>query len=134
VDTYFSRAFGFTYNDFMNASSSNMNNHVEYGIKPYLDERIRTAQVQMPELVTGVETDLQIAYPFPNPASFPEFRYHSTTADTGGLVVYRADGTTVPVMVYREDDQTIRISLPPASPQGIYFFRSQGRVTKWVLR
>ncbi|MBL7849825.1 MAG: CotH kinase family protein [Cyclobacteriaceae bacterium] len=132
VDTYFPRAFGFTYQDFLNSGSSRMNNHVEYGIKPYLDERLLSAQLQMPGLVTAVDEKKYPSFTYPNPSSLPEFRYTSETADPLAVGVYRTDGTPVPVFVSREDERTLRIVVDKATSPGIYLIRDGGKTTKWI--
>lgn len=132
VDTYFPRAFGFTYQNFLNSATSRMNNHVEYGIKPYLDARLQTAQLQMPGIITGIQEKNRSSTAYPNPSGFPEFRYTSETADPLALKVYRTDGTLVPVFVSREDDRTLRIVVEKTTSPGVYLVRDGSKTLKWI--
>lgn len=133
ADTYFALAFGFTLQDFLNSGTTSMDNHVAYGIKEYLDERVRTAQLQMPDLVTALPESGRVSVTYPNPSRQPEFRYTSDTADPRSLRLYRTDGTPVPALVSREDDRTLRVVAEPALAPGLYLLRDGAKTSKWVF-
>ncbi len=133
-DTYFVRAFGFTYNDFINAQTQRMNNHVEYGIKPYLDERTKYAREQIPELVTSVNETTQENYIYPNPSSSPVVYYYSGTGDPSSVMVYNSTGQAMVFEIIAKDETTLEIRLPVNVPAGLYMIRSREKIMKWVYR
>lgn len=132
-DTYFPRAFGFTYNDFMNSFTQKMNNHVEYGLKPYLDERLRTAQEQMPEVITSAGEPGLTEVVFPNPSQQSQF-YLQTQIDPATVVVYHHTGARVKTHAEPVDSTTYRIVLETGSQPGLYLVRSAHHTVKWVYR
>ncbi len=133
-DTYFVRAFGFMYSDFMNAQTQRMNNHVEYGIKPYMDERTKYAREQMPELVTSVNEPTKENHIYPNPSSSPVVYYYSGTSDPSSVMVYSSTGQPVVAEVLVKNENTVEIRLPMSVPAGLYLIRSREQVMKWVYR
>lgn len=133
TDTYFHLAFGFTLEDYLTSGSRAMSNHVEYGIKPYIDERLRTAQLQMPELITGLPEMQNVSWTYPNPSRVPEFRFTSETADPRLVQVYRTDGTQVPTFISREDDRTLRVVMDSSVAPGLYLVRDGAKTSKWLF-
>lgn len=132
ADTYFSRAFGFTYPDFLASFSTGMNNHVEYGIQEYLEERTRTAIEQIPSLVTSVEhNENPEVVVYPNPAREPILYLRSPNGSAPELLVFTSTGVPVTISVQKQDEVTA-IYLPAASPTGLYFVRYNSTVLKWV--
>lgn len=132
-DTYFPRAFGFTYTDFMNSFSQKMNNHVEYGLKPYLDERLRSAQEQMPDVITSADEEDFTEAVFPNPSQQSQF-YLQTRSDPATVVVYHHTGVRVRTHTEPVDSRTYRIVLETGSQPGLYLVRSAHHTVKWVYR
>jgi spore coat protein H len=131
-DTYFIRAFGFTYDDFMKSFTNKMFNHVEYGLKPYLDARTKFAREQMPGVVTGLNeknTELEV---YPNPASTPAFFFTSTGEIE--MAVYHSSGKEVPVRVREIEPNTFEALLPDHSVPGLYLIRTAQGTRKWILR
>ncbi len=132
-DTYYVRAFGFTYNDFANSFTSRMNNHVEYGLKPYLDERTRYAQEQMPDVVTAVADRLEHNRGYPNPSSSPVF-YFTTTGDPSSLAVYHSSGRRCEAEVQPIDGETYQIRLSADASTGLYLIRSSQGTARWIYQ
>ncbi len=131
-DTYFGRAFGFTYNDFRNSFNQKMLNHVEYGLKPYLDARTKYAREQMPGIVTSLdEKDIPLDI-YPNPATAPLF-YFTTTGDPG-VVVYHSSGKEIAVQLREVETNKYEAILPDRSAPGLYLIRTAQGTRKWILR
>lgn len=133
-DTYFVRAFGFTYNDFMNSFTTHMSNHVEYGLKEFIDVRSAYAARQLPGLVTGTGESNDKDKLYPNPSTDPRVYYYSTTATETPVYVYSSTGVLMEVQVRPIDAKTVEVSLPPGAPAGMYLIRTQGIITKWIYR
>lgn len=132
-DTYFPRAFGFQYADFQNSFTTNMSNHVKYGIKPYLDERLKFAQEQMPDVITAAETRIESEQVYPNPSTQAHF-YFRTSGDPSAVVVYHHTGLRMSTRVEPVADHTYRIALDGASQPGLYLIRTQEKTLKWIYR
>lgn len=132
-DTYFIRAFGFTYNDFINSFTTNMNNHVKYGIKPYLDERTRSASEQMPEVVTATEEKSARNNVYPNPSTSPYF-YYTTSGDPSTIVIYNSGGKRCVADVQPFGRDTYEVRLPADAAPGLYLIRSSQGTMRWIYQ
>lgn len=133
-DTYFSRAFGFTHTDFLNAYSAGMNNHVKYGIEEYLQTRSAKAIEQIPALITSVEVKAAIDLTvFPNPSSHTIFNIQTLPHALYPPLIYTTTGIPVSVQITAHDE-ALEISLPASSPPGLYLIRYHDQVIKWVLK
>lgn len=130
-DTYFVRAFGFTYTDYLNSSTTNMANHVKYGLKPYLDERTRTAREEIPDIVTSTRESERAETIYPNPSPAPRFVITST-GDPSGLVVYHASGRQYPVEITSLEPGTYSVALPPDAAPGLYVIRTSNGTKRWI--
>lgn len=130
-DTYFVRAFGFTYADYLNSSTTNMSNHVKYGLKPYLDERTRTARQEIPDVITSVRESEKSEFLYPNPSASPRFVITST-ADPSSLIVYHASGRQYPVETTNLDPGTYSVALPPDAADGLYVIRTSNGTQRWI--
>jgi len=130
-DTYFVRAFGFTYNDYLNSSTTNMTNHVKYGLKPYLDERTRTAREEIPDVVTSVRESSTHDAIYPNPSTAPQFVITST-GDPSCLVVYHSSGRQYPVEITNLDADIYQVTLSTDAPAGLYLIRTMKGTSRWI--
>jgi len=130
-DTYFGKAFGFTYSDFLNSFSTGMDNHVKYGIMSYLETRTSTAIEQIPALITGVNPETQQSNLYPNPSTQPRVYYLSSTLQSSP-VVYTSMGTQIAVNITRVNDTKIEISLPAQTAPGLYVIDINGEKIRWI--
>jgi hypothetical protein len=133
-DTYFPRAFGFTYQDFDDSFTTHRNNHVKYGLKEYLDERTKYAYEQMPELVTAAEKTQRESSVYPNPTSEPIIYYFSSTGSLTPPRVFSSTGVVMEITVRSHGDDSYEIVLPESAARGLYLLKTQDKVFKWVYR
>ncbi len=132
-DTYFGKAFGFTHSDFLTSFATGMTNHVEYGLTQYLEERTRTAIVQVPTLITSLEqSSTEELLVYPNPSQHSRMFIKSLTGSNTTPLVYSSTGKLLTTLVEKRED-VMELSLPTATPAGLYIIRYKGQVIKWVL-
>jgi spore coat protein H len=132
-DHYFSKAFGFRYADFLSSFNVGMNNHVEYGLREYLDKRTQYAIGQIPTLVTGVPEEIpDKALVFPNPSQRPVLYYYSTDVEMTYPAVYNSTGTRIPVSSRVLTDQKVEVTLPEGTPKGLYLIQTPRKFVRWV--
>ncbi|MDN4164469.1 CotH kinase family protein [Cytophagales bacterium LB-30] len=131
-DTYYPLAFGFGFSDFENAFHSGTFQHVEYGIRSYLQTRRGTALEQMPQLLLSESGVLPhvVPYPFPNPSVQPSF-YISHTGKPAQVSVYSMDGKSVALETVEKEATRSRVQLPQNLPFGLYVIHINGQAYKW---
>lgn len=131
-DTYFSRAFGFTHADFLNAYTQAMNNHVKYGIQQYVDVRSTKAIEQIPALITSVELpEKGVGIPFPNPSTSSSFFVYVSSNFTNQPYVYTSTGLEVSVKFEKEGADWL-VTMPSETVSGLYLVRIGNNVSKWI--
>jgi len=135
-DTYFDDSFGFTYNHFINSFSEGMNNHVEYGIKEYLEVRTQSALEQLPDLITDIDRDQTDALEFiyPNPSDSPNVYLYTVTGPVTNLVVYSSTGVEIPIKFTHSETKKTELIFPDHTPFGLYLIRVNGQVHRWIYR
>ncbi len=134
-DVYFEKAFGFTHADFLNSFEVGMtNNHVDYGIREYLEERTASAIQQMPALVTSLqEASSDLVALYPNPSHEPKVYVAISTEVQTEPRVYSSMGTMVPVEVSKTEN-SLEISFSGVLHPGIYFIIVGDKTLKWIYQ
>jgi hypothetical protein len=132
ADTYFDNSFGFTHTDFLNSFDVGMEgNHVDYGLREFVNVRTQTGIEQIPALVTGLEIgNFSEAWAYPNPSSAPAFRIGKQDGQL--LYVMDVHGKPITITATRETDTVVEVELPQHLNTGIYIVRYAGRSVKWV--
>ena len=135
-DSYYDDEYGFTYQNFVNSFTTSMTgNHVEYGIRDFLQVRTEYALKQIPDGVTDVGDDadeIKLTV-YPNPSSNPKVFIYSTTL-LKAPVVYHISGIQMPVQIREVDSQNSEIILQPDIPSGIYLIQVNGKTIKWIYK
>ncbi len=132
TDPYFEKAFGFTHTDFLNSFDLGMdNNHVDYGLREYLQVRTASAIQQVPALVTAVEEPLNTVRLYPNPSSEPRLFLSCSDTQQKSLQVYSSLGVAIPVQVAKTEER-LEISFQEKITPGIYFIQYNGEILKWI--
>lgn len=132
-DTYYARAFGFTYSSFTNSFTTHMNNHVRYGLTEYIDERTKFAEEQMPGIVTSADDPSSVSLVYPNPSSSPGF-YLTSAGNPPLFYVFHSTGSSVPVLIQAVDETTYRVTLPESSARGVYLIKHGAANYKWIYQ
>lgn len=136
TDTFYGRAFGYTYADFLNSFETKANvNHVDYGLREYLTLRRSKAIEQVvfsDKILSTGKGALNDTRLFPNPSKGECFYIHSNTAINNQIKVYHVSGIQMPVKVNFEGGGNYKISFSQKLDTGLYLIEIGTETLKWI--
>lgn len=127
-DTYFDNAFGFSYSFFQSSFDNASGQHVQYGLRSYLTERINTTT----DYILNVSSGSPIVI-YPNPSANPNFTLSNLTGDELSIEIFDINGKRVSFNVDRTSQSDWRISLVNETP-GLYLIKYNQTAIKWMYR
>ena len=125
-DEYFPVDFGFTYNDFLDASEVAWGHHVDYSLMGYIQTRYDYALEQIPRITDVINFSENELVLYPNPSNGMWIRYKGTD-QTASPRLFDAMGRTFPV----ESASNSNILFKNQLPNGIYFLKIGHQIQKF---
>lgn len=131
VDTYFSLAFDFTMDDFNAAFDYGTKDHVEYGLRGFLETRRNSGWEEVLKVVTGLG-DLERVIVYPNPSKEPRFSFISLREPD--VTIYSMDGKLIPYEISQKSTNDYEVYLHVGNANELYIVLVDGLKTKWYLQ